>query len=870
MIFSAICFSLLFKTNIQTLIEQWSLKKSFIILLTLTIIAFITSTGINELTYPIEIVILILFFAWGMFLEKIDFNKKQVIIATISLILLYFIAVYGQDLFININNVQGQTGNWNANFLIGITSPVTILMSICLFVMVNGFIKTLGDKHLEFIMIAAILAQAPNSSDALPSFGFTKIELINRITSSAIFLIALWCLWFQVELRFDNLKFVKRVVSFFDSFDKVSDLVVALWRQTLGFIKKYRFILFNWLWYWLLGLISFFIVSNNLKVHWGLGSDSDLLPQLFGSRFLLLVLTAIFIYAFFAIWYFLTNRYWVSNIITTAVVISWAIANKIKLNLRSEPIYPSELSKIVNIKSLASMVGFGTIALVLIAIMVLIILAIYLERKYPIKGQSVRHRSIWALLSVALFFTPLQFNHEDSIIGKINRAFNNSRPSFLNPVMDVQLSGPIINTLNYVDISKVMATDSDYSKSAIKAIENKYTDVANEINQGRKNNLKNQTIMFNLSESFIDPSSVPGIDIEGNDPIKYIHSLADKNTYGTMLSAGYGGGTANMEWESLTGFNMGFFNSSVTPYTQIVPSHSFFPTIGMSFTYKSAIHPYIGTYYSRVEDYRRFKFNKFVYLGSKYKIIDQRKLGNSNYNSDFTAYANGLKQINARQGGQFINLISMQNHMPYNDWYPNNEYMGHVSGDLLETDAEKSQVATYVKGVQYTDEAVKGFIKKIDKIKKPITVVFYGDHYPGIINQQHISEYPIKLHSTLYFIYSNKYARKHGAVQKLDHNTNFVNTSDFIAMMLEQTNSKVTPYEALLTKVHNELPAITINYDGKNGYELIDQNTGEKVDRSSLNDDQKALIKDYEMVQYDISAGKAYSLNNSAFYGIKF
>ena len=163
--------------------------------------------------------------------------------------------------------------------------------------------------------------------------------------------------------------------------------------------------------------------------------------------------------------------------------------------------------------------------------------------------------------------------------------------------------------------------------------------------------------------------------------------MKKRATYGSMLSAGYGGGTANMEWETLTGFNMGMFKSTLTPYVQIVPNYDFYPTIGMDFNYKSAVHPFIGTYYSRVEDYKRFKFNKFVYLGSKYKIIDQKKLGKSTYNSDFTAYANGLRQINSMKGGQFINLISIQNHMPYNNWYPNNEYMGKVSGELFNTAA---------------------------------------------------------------------------------------------------------------------------------------------------------------------------------------
>src|SRR5699024_4547781 len=103
---------------------------------------------------------------------------------------------------------------------------------------------------------------------------------------------------------------------------------------------------------------------------------------------------------------------------------------------------------------------------------------------------------------------------------------------------------------------------------------------------------------------------------------------------GHMLSAGYGGGTGNMEYESLTGFNMGIFSSAITPYTQVTSRYKFYPTIGMNFKYSSAIHPFTGTFYGRIDNYRRFKFNKFIYLGSKYKIYNQRKVGRNPYLSD--------------------------------------------------------------------------------------------------------------------------------------------------------------------------------------------------------------------------------------------
>ena len=78
-------------------------------------------------------------------------------------------------------------------------------------------------------------------------------------------------------------------------------------------------------------------------------------------------------------------------------------------------------------------------------------------------------------------------------------------------------------------------------------------------------------------------------------------------------------------------------------------------------------------------------------------------------------------------------------------------------------------------------------------------------------------------------------------------------------MALEQTNAKVTAYQALLTRIYKDLPAMTINYSSSDGFELVDQN-GKKVSEKKLTKKQKELLKDY------MSAGKGYTLDVKGFY----
>ena len=79
-----------------------------------------------------------------------------------------------------------------------------------------------------------------------------------------------------------------------------------------------------------------------------------------------------------------------------------------------------------------------------------------------------------------------------------------------------------------------------------------------------------------------------------------------------MISSGYGGGTANMEYMTLTGYSISNFSPTMpVPYTQLVGKLKNNPSIVGSFKHAVAIHPYIGTFYNRTTVYPKFGFAKF-------------------------------------------------------------------------------------------------------------------------------------------------------------------------------------------------------------------------------------------------------------------
>lgn len=746
-------------------------------------------------------------------------------------------------------------------FLIVCSSPLQILTAG---LFISAFSNVLSAMKLTdcLILVPACLLGAKDLSKIVRYnaqahfFAIGKFQLLLEI----LILVVIAAIVAFVFLVLSRIAHLHSLAMFFDgqNYDDLQTICQRLLTNTKSWGRRHRTSLFTWLYLFFLSIASILIAND--------GGDINGRPFIFyflANKHWIPVLTTLFLSALFAILYFICTRYWTALALTSALTVGWSIAEREKLLLRGEPIYVSEIREIANWKTLLPMVNKALLISVGIGLLVLIVMVLLLELKRPIKLAKFRTRLLWAFLSLALLITPVWFNDQSSPIYYVSLAFDN-KATFSNPAYDLQLKGPVLTFLDYANV-KVMQKPQNYTDQHLKTIIQRYDKTAKKINRTRQHKLKQQTIVFNLSESFVDPKDFPKSKITAGNPLVFINSLQRNYTYGHMLSAGYGGGTANMEYESLTGFNMAGFNGQVMPYLQVVPKFKHYPNIGQQFSYASAIHPFNGGYYGRKSVYKIFGFNKFAYLGSKDKIIAQKRAGSDWYLSDQTLYTNGLRQIRARKQGQFINLISIQNHTPYMDWYPDNQYHGHAAVNLPLVDGVKKQnYSNYVKGTEYTDRAVKHFIERIDTIQKPIYFVFYGDHYPSIINQNMLKKYPIRLHETTYFIYANRYARTHGAKAKI-RKSDVVTTSDFIPMVLEQSNSKVTPYQALLTKIHQELPAITINYQGNKGMELVDQK-GREIKLNTLNKKQKQLLQDYVCVQYDMTAGQGYSQRIKGFY----
>lgn len=591
------------------------------------------------------------------------------------------------------------------------------------------------------------------------------------------------------------------------------------------------------------------------------------------------VLNVILVALLYLMLLMLFNRFWTASIVILAVGIIVAAIEHFKVEIRYEAILPADLGFLgSNTGNMLIFIPAGahvTILVALGAFAVLLALILVLRHFDGRKGRMIRtdnlslnltSRLILLLLPILVFaLYCIHVSTTDSLANKFSRALGDT-PSMWDSVYDAQRNGPLVAFTRQLN-PKIMDKPSNYSEETMKKVAARYQKEAETINASRTNNLTDSTVVYVLSESFSDPSRVPGLKTN-KDSMPNIRKIKAGTTSGLMLSSGYGGGTANLEYMGLSGLSMANFESSLSsPYQQLVPSQHWTPTINQLWgapVNSLGYHPYESSMYSRATNYKKFGFSHFYTLTGPDVIKYQDKIDESPYVSDKSSYDSALEGIKSGKTNKFIQIITMQNHMPYHEWYENNDYTAESTTGTPLGDDEQQSIETYQKGVEITDQATQEFLNELDALDKPVTVVFYGDHLPGIYSSaSEDGNNSLALHLTDYFIWSNKASSSQGnkASDAAYSSPNF-----FVAQAADHMNAKVSPYLAFLTEMHSKIAAMeppVVNRvqgwdripEGQNIY--LDQN-GNPMSTDDFDKETKQLLADYKLIQYDITAGKNY------------
>ena len=609
----------------------------------------------------------------------------------------------------------------------------------------------------------------------------------------------------------------------------------------------------------------------------GLG---DLIVKMFTKANFVLVLNMILVGVIYMVLLMLINRFWIATPVLLAVAIVIAVIEHFKIGIRYEAILPSDLGFLgSNTGNLMSFVPAGWQWVVLGAVAVfaaVVALCVGLNRIDARHGRMIRaaNPGMAAATRLLLILCPALFlgvyTMHVGTVGSWANVFSSALgdiPSMWDSVYDAQRNGPVVAFVRQLN-PKVMDEPEGYSEETMREVAARYADAADTMNETRSEYLDESTVIFVLNESFSDPSRVPGIELN-QEAIPEVDAIREGTTGGLMLSSGYGGGTANLEYMSLTGMSMANFNSSLTsPYQQLVPSQRWTTSVNQMWgdaENSLGFHPYEPSMYSRATNYRKFGFSHFYTLEGDDVIAHRDTIDKSPYVSDAATYRSVLDEVGSTDANQFISVITMQNHMPYNDWYSDNEFtVTNTDGAEPLGEDETREIETYAKGVSLSDKATAEFLDELDAIDKPITVVFYGDHLPGIYSTAGEDQNnSLALHLTDYFIWSNKASSSQGTKNE---NSDYTSPNYFIAQAAEHMNAKVSPFLAFLTQMHEHVsamePPVVNNIQGwsriPEGQPIYLDADGNPMVEDEMDAATRQLLEDYKLIQYDVTAGDGY------------
>ena len=169
--------------------------------------------------------------------------------------------------------------------------------------------------------------------------------------------------------------------------------------------------------------------------------------------------------------------------------------------------------------------------------------------------------------------------------------------------------------------------------------------------------------------------------------------------------------------------------------------------------------------------------------------------------------------------------------MPYEDIYENNPFSVTAKNNNTE---EAHKIEGYLRGINYSDNAMKNFIASLNKLNEKTIVVFWGDHWPGIygdVFSNYQNEHDIR--RTPLLVYSNF------ENEKVKLGTQSLNYTQVTA--LSQANLKLSPFQYMLNDLRQSFPALNKDF--------VTMDEAEK----------NQLLKDYEMIEYDILSGEKFS-----------
>ena len=468
---------------------------------------------------------------------------------------------------------------------------------------------------------------------------------------------------------------------------------------------------YSLIWHALLSMVVVFLVE--LASRWSIFSAFSFIAK----TPLVFVYNSFIVFASLTLVYLFRRRAF-ARLILCSFWIILGIINGIVLSNRVTPFGFADLTVVSDlITMLDTYISPTMMVVIVIAIIAFIIFCSLIYIHGPIyKGNQKRILSLISILSIIFVAIPAITNvaQEKNIVASY---FTNIAQGYMDYGFVYSFSSGFVNW--------GMSEPDNYDEAVIDALmqavesEKPVTTITTE---------NGPNIITVLLESFVDPNEFTFMTYS-QDPTPFYHYLEDNYTSGYLTMPVVGAGTANAEFEILTGMRLHHFGTGEYPYKTILKEvencesiASHLKSIGYG---THAVHNNGGNFYSRVNAFSMMGFDSFT---SKELMDITEFTPNEGWAEDCILAEETMKTLTSTEGPDLTYVITVGQHGVYPEEKVIEEPYCEVYG--LATEEETNAWTYYMHQANKTDQFIQELITYLEDLDEDTIVVFWGDHLP--------------------------------------------------------------------------------------------------------------------------------------------
>ena len=423
------------------------------------------------------------------------------------------------------------------------------------------------------------------------------------------------------------------------------------------------------------------------------------------------------------------------------------IANGVILSNRMTPFTVKDFS---NLKDGAAIITtyFSTVTLILaiVGIALLVFGGVILFRKAPKLDRKIQYKQVIAVILIIGLLTV-------GVI-KINTKTGVLDTFFVNLATGYSDNGVVYSFMvTWIDTG--IDKPRDYSKEEIEGIFSKGELGEDNIYTPGKDDdtdVKSKpNIIYLQLESFIDPTRVKDVKFS-KDPVPNFRKLMKEYSSGYLTVPAVGAGTANVEFEVMTGISAKFFGPGEYPYKSVLTEKTCeaapydFKQLGYG---THAIHNHRGAFYNRNKVFANMGFDTFTCLEYMNNVMKTPK----NWAKDSLLTEQILDALNSTEGSDYIYTISVQGHGKY----PTEQVIENpaITVTQYQTEEQRWAYEYYANQIYEMDLFVKELTDTLSNYDEDVILVMYGDHLPALDMTEDSMADGSSIFQTQYIVWSN-------------------------------------------------------------------------------------------------------------------